>query len=187
MSDQRNKISNIKLRAGEEPISYYFVETDGLDNIRAGERRPDLPEGRLEAGQEFRYLDTAYSSPGRSICIMARKSTGELIAAACDANGVLMDHKKLPRSSTGEGGRERERVGRKRINTLNDVKTRERVRYINDMDYHREIAQLEYDAKRKEAALRGRGGESESKWDWLVLLVLLIFIFIIVRAIYKSL
>ena len=168
-----NRISNIKLRAGDEPIHYYFIEADGLDNIRAGERRSDLPEGKLEKDQEFRYNDTAYASRGKSICIMARKGTGELIAAACDANGVLMDHKKLPKSSLAPVGRRRTKIG-----TMKEIQDRE------NYAFRRMFSQPMPTASPSLPELVEK--PPTNKWDWLVLLILLFFIFLIVRSIYKS-
>ena len=102
-----SRISNVNVVAGQQPVSYYFAEADDISNLHNAQRRFDLPRGTLPPGKEFKFQHTATSTdPEKSICVITRGQSGELVGAACNANGVMLrsvSENTAPRRSAALG------------------------------------------------------------------------------------
>jgi len=131
----RHQISNIKLSAQDNNISYYFAETDDVTNLRNAERRRDLPAGNLTSGKDFEFKRSASAlNPNNSICIVARDSKGGLLGAACDANGVILHTPPGAANVIPPSERKHKSLGSK-VRTLNDlpkVSNEVQVRHVFD-------------------------------------------------------
>lgn len=172
-------IKGVKITApGSEPLDYHFAEADGK-GVRYGERRRDLPSGKLKPGETFKTDQKFTAKDARkSLCIVARNAEGEVVGSACDAKDVVIGGARNPSTSRSRA-RPTERK-RTKVHGMNDLKK-------EDLGTIRIIADPSLSAGGENEG-ESRGGDGGSMLSKIFINLLFIFILgVVIYIIFKFL